>query len=805
MMSRLARILLVVLPTIVSLVLMGHLRFSGDLSSLFPTQGSAAMLGRVTRAFGGGDTGMFLVRGDDPTEVDNASRDLAAHLRTLPSVLDVIDHAPTPSQDPTLAWQYAGPDARAKLHHALTEEGMKERLAGSRELLLSPTAKDAEEWLAKDPLRLSLVPWESRIELAAGISASSSGDFSADQGRARLVVVQPRGRAFDPDAAQSFVKDATVAIANATRAHPSVRVDVTGGHVVAVEMRAMLQTDLAWSGTLSILLAAFVFLVTFRRFRALAAVMPPLVLGTLWTLGGAALLPDGLSAMSIAFAAVVVGVGVDTGVHVYAALLEGRRKGLSPADAAGFARKKTARPTMLAAVAAGLTFGALALSDLRALRELGVLCGAGEILTSLAILVVTPEIGRFLERGPAPAELRPRWITRLLALTSTPLRARLSLLLALVPFVVIAIAGWPRAGDAIVALRPKSISSLRVQADVFKLFGGKPGQWMVVAADRDPLRARERADRIAETLDALVASHTIEGYDALASYSPGQALMRSRFAARDDEHLPVASERLKTVLEQNGWDSAACAPALDALMHPTTPTDETPPPWLASRHIAIDNGETLAVSYVRPRGDRELDDAAIAQITAADRDAVITGYPFLESALKDTLAHDLPKIAAVALLLVCLALSASLRSVRDVALATATLILALAIVGACMRVLGIHWHAYDALVVPVLLGITMDEAMFLLHAAQSKDAAEQTGATVETEDNVAHALREQGPLVLSTALTTSAGFIALCVCRFEGLRDVGAVGAIGSLAGLFSALIIIPAGLRLAKPTTKRQ
>ena len=98
-----------------------------------------------------------------------------------------------------------------------------------------------------------------------------------------------------------------------------------------------------------------VLISVFRRTRALAAVLPPLAVGTAWTMGIAALLPNGLSAISVAFAAVVVGVGVDTGVHVYAALLEGRRNGLGPMEAAEFARKKTARPTMLAAIAAGAT------------------------------------------------------------------------------------------------------------------------------------------------------------------------------------------------------------------------------------------------------------------------------------------------------------------------------------------------------------------------------------------------------------------------------------------------------------------
>ena len=98
-----------------------------------------------------------------------------------------------------------------------------------------------------------------------------------------------------------------------------------------------------------------------------------------------------------------------------------------------------------------------------------------------------------------------------------------------------------------------------------------------------------------------------------------------------------------------------------------------------------------------------------------------------------------------------------------------------------MRAFDLRWHAYDALVVPVLIGITLDESMFLLHAAGLSEDA----------------MRAQGPLVSATALTTASGFAALLVCRFTGLVDVGAVGALGVIAGLAASLIVVPAGLRV--------
>ena len=70
----------------------------------------------------------------------------------------------------------------------------------------------------------------------------------------------------------------------------------------------------------------------------------------------------------------------------------------------------------------------------------------------------------------------------------------------------------------------------------------------------------------------------------------------------------------------------------------------------------------------------------------------------------------------------------------------------------------------------MLLGITLDEVLFLL------EAAEKLGS-------IDAAIAEQAPLGTATALTTAAGFGALVICKFPGLVDVGKVGALGSTVG----------------------
>ena len=792
----------VLLVTIASVWLSAtRLKLSGDLTALFPDRGDAAALTRFTHAFGGGDVATVLVRGDSPEEVQAAAEEVGSALASKPSVARVATRvrAADRSLDPTLAWAYAAPSARARLAEALTPEGMKRRLEETRTMLLAPGSGAVEEWLARDPLRLAQIPWEARGELAAGLTPSDDGTFVADGGKARLVVAQPKGSAFNSEAAKAFVRDADEVIAAATRDHPGARAELSGGHAIAVATEAMIIRDFALSGTLSLLLASLAFVLTFHRARALAAVLPPLIVGTVWTTGLVAVFMPELSAISIAFMAVVVGVGVDTGVHVYAALLEARRNGLAPHEAAISARRETARPTLLAATAAGTAFASLALSELTAIRQLGVLCALGEVLTAIAILLLTPDLGVLLERGAPPAPLRPAWLRGVAAATATRTRAWGVVAAAIVPVAVLAGLGWPQAGSAVVALHPKGLAPLAVQDEIYKIFGGEHGQWVVLAIDDDADRAVERGDRLAEALDRLAADGTVAGYDALTSYSPSPAIQRERLRERDALDLPSLAPRLATALQGVGFDVDACAPALDAFRHPSSRVAPLADGsgdlgWIIARHRATDAGSTVVALYVRPRGTDAADARAIEALRAADPGVLVTGYTHLEAALKRTLAHDLPRVALCALVLVAIALRAVLRRSGDVAFAILTVVAELAIVAVLMRLFHLRWHVYDALVLPVLIGITIDEAMFLLHAARSAKPGEEP---------ISHTIQAQGPLVASTGLTTAAGFAALLACRFDGLYDLGAVGALGSVAGLLCALLLVPAGLRLTRSVVR--
>jgi uncharacterized protein len=445
---------------------------------------------------------------------------------------------------------------------------------------------------------------------------------------------------------------------------------------------------------------------------------------------------------------------------------------------------------LFAAATAGAAFTALGLSGIKAVRQLGVLCAAGEVLTALAIVLVTPAIGAWLERGVPPPPPRARW-TRVFAwLAATRTRALVTAALALTPVAALALLGPPPLAAAIVGIRPSSLAPLRVQESIVAAFGGRPGQLIVMVADRDPESARARADRVVE---GLVAAPEVDTVDALTTLAPALATQRARLAERDALGLPAKADELARALRDTGFAPDRFAPVLAAMRSPShdlldvPDLETTPSAILLSRYHAVDDGDTLIAVYVQPKATAEAVARIESAVAALDPAAIITGYSRLETNLRDSLRHDLPRIALVAAVLVALALAAALRRTRDVVIAAFVVVGEIAAVLVVFRVADVPLHVYSALVLPVLLGITVDEAMFLLHRASETPGGDAIAAT----------LRDEGPPIAATALTTAAGFGALVFADFDGLRDLGMAGALGSSAGLLMALTIVPVGLRL--------
>lgn len=795
--GRLVRIAVVAITIVAALLVGLRVRFNPDIVALLPEKADQGALARYVKAFGGGGLSVVLVEGDDPVENERAADEVARGLLDRGSVSFAACRIEIPPLDASVdalgLFRYADPGAMDALAHALTPDGMRERLRETRaiagkSLALGPM----RELILADPLRLSELPVRS-ASIQSSVRARSDGLFASDDGTAVLVVVKPKGQALRGADARAFMADVDAILSGVRAAHPGVRLAVTGPHAVAAAMETMIRSDIMRAGIVSFVLASAVFVLVFRRVRALLAIGPPLLLGTLWTAALASLWPTGISAIAMAFSSVVVGVGFDTGVHVYAALLDARREGLSPREAARAARARTMRPVLVAAVIAGLAFASLAFSSVEALVQLGLLSGAGEVLTAIAIVVVTPEIGSWIERGAPPKPVSRAGMRAVHALTKTRPRAAIAVVIA-----IALAAAWIPIGltvaKALVAVRPEKLAPLDVEARIFERFGGKAQPWIVLVDDADRDAAMYRADLVAE---ALSIDPDVERVDALTPFAPSEHLQRDRLEKRD-ALLEGKADALAAALAETGFNPAPFSAGVERLRTPSHPTTdpkaalEGPLAVLGARYLAIDE-RGAHVSMTVQLSDREgARERVEARLHAIDPGASLTGYRRLEADLRGALARDLPRIGAIAAAFVVVLLAASLRRAREVVIAFGVLVVGIGCLLGAMAILRVPLHVYSALVLPVLLGITVDEAMFLLHHARTTSGDSHAG-----RDALLVTLEAEGPPVVATALTTSAGFAALAFAQYSALADLGIVGAMGSATGLVVALILVPAGLRL--------
>lgn len=142
----------------------------------------------------------------------------------------------------------------------------------------------------------------------------------------------------------------------------------------------------------SLVLIAIVIAVFFRRFWPTIIVLSGTVLGTVMTLGFAKLTLGQLNMVTSIIAAILLGFGIDYGIHfTYRARIEfGTGKPWDEAIKSAFIN--AGRPALIAAIVTAGSFFVLLVSEFRGFSNFGFLAGFGTMITAFALFSWSPAI-----------------------------------------------------------------------------------------------------------------------------------------------------------------------------------------------------------------------------------------------------------------------------------------------------------------------------------------------------------------------------------------------------------------------------
>ena len=99
-----------------------------------------------------------------------------------------------------------------------------------------------------------------------------------------------------------------------------------------------------------------------------------------------------------------------------------------------------------------------------------------------------------------------------------------------------------------------------------------------------------------------------------------------------------------------------------------------------------------------------------------------------------------------------------------------------------MPVLGLHFNFINLIVIPMIVGIGIDDGVHFTNTYFKSDHL-----------NVSESMFQTGRAVILTSLTTLVGFGSIALSHYPGLRSMGYVAVIGISACMFASIIVLPA------------
>jgi predicted RND superfamily exporter protein len=788
-------LLLVTLVAALAGISASRVRLDADLSGLLPKSfASIRGLEQLQKRFGGIGYVVVVGQGEDLQGLRRFADDAALRLAALPEVR-WVDHKRSGEFLKDRALYFLDTADLEEVHKRLQARYKYEKRK----------ANPLYVKLDDEPVPpLDFGDIEARV--AGGSQKRLSGDgepyyLEPNAGKtadgktfARIVVMaKPARTSVDLAYAAQLLRkaEAEVAALDPQRYGPGFRADLTGTFKKKVDQQGQIAADIASTSLLALALVLAYLFWHFRSVAAVALVLGPTSAGLICTYGFVGLAYGSVNLLTGFLGAILGGLGTEHGIHLvgrYAAL---RREGKNSEDATAEAFSHTGASALVAAVVAALTFASLAISEFRAFREFGVIAAFGMIAVLLAYLSMLPALFAIWHRLAPLRPLAPElpqaravlahWLPR----AAKPLIATgIAALLAL---------GWMgrevRFDYDFAALEDGSLPSFRLDRDVNRILGYS--QTPVVLLTERPEDERAVVAELNNRKAKLGAASTVDFVGALDDLVP-----RDQAAKREIlDRIGKITDRIEAA-KLDPADRPRFADLRRAVAAPPFGRDDLPPE--IRRQFEGLGSEKAGFVLVFPRvslADGEKVRALAREVRtielANDRSVSAAGDAMVLADILEMVTRESPWVLLAALVSVLLTTWALMGSLGLALVCIAPTVLSLlALIGA-MPLLGWPFNYLNILVVPVLVGTTVDGAVHLVSRLRSQ------------EEPFAQAYSETSRAVAGGLLTSAVGFGALLLADHPGLQSIGKLAVLGFTINLVFMLLLLPAGLWLARRVSK--
>lgn len=681
-------------------------------------------------------------------------------------------------------------------------------------------------------------PWET-LFLPDGEGSRHDGFLWSEDRRLLFVLANPRTDAGDFNRFRTAVQQIRRDVQELRQSYPEVEVGITGKAILESDEMAAAQWDMAVTTLISLAGVALLYIVFFRGVVRPTLAVITLVIGLAWSMGFTTLAVGHLNIFTVVFAPMLIGMGIDYGIHLLTRYEAERAAGRDVRRALERTFVDTGPGIITAALTMAAAFYALTLTDFLGLRELGFITGSGLLLILLLTFMVLPALlaldERWRARRPAPRRgpqrtdrsgyleplYRYPWATLIASACGIGLSCLavgkvgtdfnlLRLQSERTESVIWARQIFASAKHSLLngELMAASLAEVERKATALsRLPSVERVDSVLSALPKDQEAKRQRLSELRPLLaDVALQGAPAEGFDLEALRS---ALQRIAAKLGDDEPPSASStpqqlhevrQLIAAFLQRTALpDKAEVQRALAALQsdlladlgaklavlrqnawaEPVTPDDL--PAELRARYVGKTGKFRLFVFPAEDIWDHQALARFVTDLTAVDADAI--GAPVTNFAYIQAIEKGYETAGLLALIGIVLLTFLTFRAVRPTLLALIPLTVGAAWTFGLMALFQVQFNLANIIAIPLIIGISVDSGILVVH----RFWVEQ-----EHGEAVSPLIHSTGKAITLSSLTEIVGFASLLMANHRGIYSLGLLVTLGLGSVLIASVTTLP-------------
>ena len=570
--------------------------------------------------------------------------------------------------------------------------------------------------------------------------------------------------------------------------HPEMDVRVVGAYRNFQEV-----DDISHDSTIATMASAalviLVVLIFFRNLRSLLLLIIPLGVGVTWSVGLTSLTYGRLNISTLFVFSMLIGMGIDFGIHYYARVMEEYRAGASLEEALALSVQHTGRAMLSAALTTIAALLTLLAAHFRGFVEFGVIASYGIGLCLLAVILVMPALVLALEKLWKTS--RPDVLVKPpAAFTARDLRRARVFAIALI------VAGLLGATFAVL-----NRDDARFEHDFRNLRGKKIVSGIGYGAAVGKGKSTSPSLILGDSVDHMRQVHDVlsvkfnETGGGKGSYLKSFVTVQTYVPPDQDGRMEVIREIQALVtdpkLKRSKGNARTLIDRMTTLSAVEPFTIDQIPDW-ARRSLTEQDGTVgrMGFLYSNARKWDAIDVQAfqdeLGTIQTPSGPARVASSGFIVSDVVRTVKEDALRLMPIIFAVLAIILIIDLRSFKGALICLVSMGLALAWTMAAMVIFDVRIGLYNMICIPMILGTGIDGSIHLYHRYRELGQL-----------RLPEVLRSTGGAVAASSLTTAAGFAGLLFVDHLGVRSIGTLATAGIAATLLGVFLFMPGLLML--------